>query len=519
MKGKHIFSRLRDRISLQFKRVLLFPYYLDYRQWEREKKVSFLINICLGIILGVAFLPLLRLQLMENIFNSTMDKMIRKETAAFMKIPECRIPSPSLDPAECARLDKRLSKDIVFIDIDNSAYTGWGEPLFIPRNEIARFLKLADKNEARVVALDILFDYPSYNPGEDAELRSVLKDLTNRQSGLRIIFPTIKSSIDNKIRKNIFDDLIDNNPNFYRGFPYESFSKSDRVVRYIRYYDIAKGRDGRNMVLWTVPVLSAALFTNDFSRLKALEPKILGDSEHHRTEKYRIELSNKNKTPLEIGNNELFSNRIRFALIPPGTLAKYGNLYPRQLFPGDIDTLQQTLKDKVVIIGTSSRDKEELASNAGGRYARYVHYRQCNERVIGELADSRDAAMGCFFSEHSSYPLCVLYVRALPSICSQDGCHDFWRSLVDTANKLFLYEIRDCYKRNVSLYESGCSYNGHGVVQNSQKYKKNSLRDTIKDHLSLLVMAHTIDYMIGIRDISSIVLFCNGRNICPSTLQ
>ena len=109
-----------------------------------------------------------------------MDKMIRKETAAFMKIPECRIPSPSLDPAECARLDKRLSKDIVFIDIDNSAYTGWGEPLFIPRNEIARFLKLADKNEARVVALDTLFDYPSYNPGEDAELRSVLKDLTNK---------------------------------------------------------------------------------------------------------------------------------------------------------------------------------------------------------------------------------------------------------------------------------------------------------------------------------------------------
>ena len=420
MKGKHIFNRLRDRISLQFKRVLLFPYYLDYRQWEREKKVSFLINICLGIILGVAFLPLLRLQLMENIFNSTMDKMIRKETAAFMKIPECRIPSPSLNLAECERLSGRLSKDIVFIDIDNSTYTGWGEPLFIPRNEIARFLKLADKNEAKVVALDILFDYPSYNPGEDVELRSVLKDLTKRQSGLRIIFPTIKSSIDNKIRKNIFDDLIDNNPNFYRGFPYESFSRSDRVVRYIRYYTIAKGRDGRNMVLWTVPVLSAALFTNDFSKLKALEPKILDDSDNHRTEKYGIELSNKNKTRLEIGNNELFSNRIRFALIPPGTFhgeGEKGNLYPRQFFPGDIDTLQQTLKDKVVIIGTSSRDKESWhRTPVGDMPGMYIIGNATN--VLLENWQIRETPLWVVFSVNIVVILfaCYMFVHCYPSV-------------------------------------------------------------------------------------------------------
>ena len=364
MKGKQIFSKLRNRISPYLKRVLDFPYYLDYRRWEKEKQVSFLINISLGIILGIVFFSVLRLQLMENIFNSTMDKLIKKEATAFMKIPKCPIDPPK--DTECERLSGKLSKHIVFIDIDNDTYRGWGEPLLIPRNEIARFLKFADKNGANVVALDILFDYPSYNPGEDAELRSVLKDLTKRQSRLKIIFPTIKSSIDNKIRKNIFDDLIDKNPNFYRGFPYESFSQWDRVIRYIRYYDIAKGRDGKNMVLWTVPVLSVALFTNDFSKLKALEPTILADSEHNRTQKYRIELSNKNKTRLEIGNNELFSNRIRFAFLPPGTFGGEGNLFDERILPKEIEikieAFQQKLRDRtanrIVIIGTSSRDKE-----------------------------------------------------------------------------------------------------------------------------------------------------------------
>jgi hypothetical protein len=292
---------------------------------------------------------------MENLLNSTIDKLIKKEATAFMKTSEECLRRPSHD-MECEGLRRKLSNHIVFIDIDNDTYSGWGEPLFIPRNKIAHFLKLADKNKAKVVALDILFDYPSNNAGEDAELRRCLEDITKRKSAVKIIFPTIKGSTNNKIKKNIFDDVIDKNPNFYRGFPYASFSKSDRVVRYIRYYNIAKRSDGKNVVLWGVPTLSVALFTNDFSKLRALEPKILDDFEHQRTEKYSIELSN--KALLEIANNELFSNRIRFALLPPGTFGRGGNLFSERILPDEIEALQQELRDKIVIIGTSSPDKE-----------------------------------------------------------------------------------------------------------------------------------------------------------------
>jgi CHASE2 domain-containing sensor protein len=351
VKKEEIFKALRERTTPHLKKALLLHRYLDYRRWENQKQRSFIVNVIVGIVIAIAFFPLLRLQLMEKTFNRTMDWMIRKEANAILKCSD-----PFSGNGGCERLKASLSKQIAFIDIDSGTYERWGEPLFIPRNEIARFLRLADRNGARIVALDTLFDYPSPYPGEDAELRRTLSDITERKSKLKIIFPTVQRSTDGKIRGNIFDALIDRNPNFYRGLPYGSFSRSDRVVRYIRYYDIGKRADGSETVLWTVPVLSAALFTDDFLKLKALEPKLLEDFRAHRARRYRIELSN--KTMLDVGNNELFSNRIRFAFLPPAVLNGEGNLFLERMKPDEVDAQQQELRDKVVIIGTSCPDKE-----------------------------------------------------------------------------------------------------------------------------------------------------------------
>ncbi|MCX5813853.1 MAG: CHASE2 domain-containing protein [Proteobacteria bacterium] len=355
MDGENIYKKLLSAISLFLAKIRLFPHYLDWRWWEREQKLSFLINICIGFALGIAFFFMTHLQYMENVFNSTVDKLIKKEAAAFLKTSEKCFKQPS-QYKECKNIRNKISNHIVFIDIDSDTYSRWGEPLFIPRKQIAKFLRLADKNRAKVVYLDTIFDYPSNYPEEDAELRKCLENITKRKSELKIIFPTIKGIINNKIKKNIFDDVINKNPNFYRGFPYASFSKSDRVVRYIRYYDIAKGTDGENTVLWGVPVLSVALFTNDFPRLKALESKILDDFKYERTKKHIVGLSNNGL--IEIGNNELFSNRIRFAFLPPGTLNSEGNLFAERILPDEVEALQQDLNDKIVIIGTSSPDKE-----------------------------------------------------------------------------------------------------------------------------------------------------------------
>ena len=336
-------------------RVRQFPRYLDWRQWEREKQVLFFLDIFIGMTVAAALLFMTRFQFVENFFNRTMDILISNETSIFAETFQGCIKSGFGDE-RCRKLGKKISPHIVFIDIDNDSYRNWGEPLFIPRDKIEKFLRLAEKNGARVVALDTLFDYPSDNREADAGLRRFLEDMTQRKSAMKIVFPFMKSKIDGKIGRNLFDDLIDGNPNFHRGVPYASYSRADKVVRYIRYYDFAKGGDGKDRILWGVPFLSVALFTGDDGKLKALEPALLRDFAGQKPGKYAMELSNGAR--IEIGNSELFSNRIRFALLPPGTLGGSGNLFAQRILPDEVEVLQQELAGKIVIIGTSNPDKE-----------------------------------------------------------------------------------------------------------------------------------------------------------------
>lgn len=354
-----IFGILR-RAAPHLKKAGRALHYLNYRAWEKEKKHSFIINVSIGVIVGLAFFPLLRLQLMEKTLNRTMDWMVKKEASAVLKCS-----GPSAGSAACERLKGSLWDRIVFIDIDSDTYVRkWGEPLLIPRTEIARFLALADKNGARVVALDTLFDYPSFDPRDDAALRRVLEDLTERKSSLKIVFPAIQRSTDKTIKGNIFDDIIKRNPNFHIGLPYGSVSTGDRVTRYIHYYEVVKGPDGGNTVVWTVPVLTTALFTDDFQKLKAAEPQLLKDHEARRNITRSIGLSN--KTVIQVGNNEIFSNRIRFAYFPPGALNEEGNVGLGRILPEEADAQQEDLKDKVVIIGTSCPDKEAWQRTPAG---------------------------------------------------------------------------------------------------------------------------------------------------------
>jgi CHASE2 domain-containing sensor protein len=390
MNERNFYKKLLIYGESLLQKISSFTRYVDWRSWDKPKKVSFVINLCIGILISIGFNFITHMQFMENLFNSTVDKVIKQEATEFIKTSEKCFKQSSSDDRDCKKLRQKISSNIIFIDIDHDTYCRWGEPLFIPRNQIAHFLKLADMNNAKVVALDILLDYSSHSPGEDAELKKVLEDITKRKSELKVIFPISKSSVDGRIKKNIFDTIIDKNPNFYRGFPYSSFSKSDRVVRYIRYYDIAKGDDGKNVVLWGVPVLSVALFTNDFSKLKELEPVILEDYKHQRSKKYTAELTNKGL--LEIGNNELFSNRIRFALLPPGTLSDQGNLFAERILPDEVEALQQELKDKIVIIGTSSPDKEGWYPTPVGDMAGFYILGNAMNVLIGDW-QVRDAPL------------------------------------------------------------------------------------------------------------------------------
>jgi hypothetical protein len=245
---------------------------------------------------------------------------------------------------------------VIFIDIDHDTYLRWGEPLLMPRDQLAHFLRLAEKNKARVVIFDVLLDYPSPRPSEDKALRKVLEEMTRNRSPLHVVFPTLTSRVDGTLKKSVFDELIDGNPNFHRGLPYVAFSGADRVVRYLRYYEVAKGTDGKPRVLWSTPVLSAMVFTGDSEKLKSFDERILRDREEKRDEAYTLSLSGGGT--LDISNHELYSNRIRFSMIPPGVLDSQGNLFTERILPDEVEALQSELRDKIVVVGTSSADKE-----------------------------------------------------------------------------------------------------------------------------------------------------------------
>jgi len=340
--------------------------FFNWGSWESEKRKAFFINISIGVIIGVFFHFAGTRQSMENLLNVTIDKMVYWESYSFFHRWGSCVDKPPKDKG-CAEIRNKISKNIGFIDIDEQTDAGWGEPLFIPRDKIAQFIILAEHNKAKVIIFDIIFDHPSNNPAADSELRKVLKNLTERKSSLKIVFPVLKGKKDGRLKKNIFDEFIEKNPNFHRALPYVSTSILDKIVRYIRFYDIAKKQNGERIVLWGSHFLSTILFTDDESKLQPLENKILEDYKKHKVGRYAIELSNGIK--LHIANNELFSNRIRFSLLPPGIFGSEGNLFTERILPDEIKALQKNLHNKIVIIGTSSSDKESWYPTPVGEMA------------------------------------------------------------------------------------------------------------------------------------------------------
>lgn len=103
-------------------------------------------------------------------------------------------------------------------------------------------------------------------------------------------------------------------------------------------------------------MLSVVLSTGDAAKLASLEERILRDREQKKGEAYTLSLST--GATLDISNDEIFSNRIRFSLIPPGVLDSHGNLFTERILPDELEALQSELRDKIVVVGTSSADKE-----------------------------------------------------------------------------------------------------------------------------------------------------------------
>jgi CHASE2 domain-containing sensor protein len=324
--------------------ILIFPFkviylllrkvwpYLDFKKFEKVKRTQFFLNLAVGVLIVLLLHGLESTQWGEGVLNKTFDLFIR------------------MDANKAVKQDADMG-DIFLVDIGHNRKTPKdAEKVNQPinylslRDTIANLLKMAFEGDAEIVVLDFFFEeHDCCNPERDEALRRVLSE---NNTWTKVIFPV--NSGQNKTHKPlIFDGEIDNNPNYLRAIPIFYASSSDFIGRYWKAYQ----EYDNNKILWSIPVLSAALHAGKMKELKEIEQKISGEG--HTFGVYTFEMNrDTNRTYLlPVGDNDIYLQRIRYLLIPKDCIMAHreGNIR----LPTIDNLMPDRFKNKIVIIGNS----------------------------------------------------------------------------------------------------------------------------------------------------------------------
>ena len=311
--------------------------FLDFRKFEPKKKVHFFMNIGIGIVI-VLFMHLVEsTQWREDVLNSAFDVFIRIDANKAVK--------NIVDTEE---------EGILLVDLDHNKKPGPNireNPLLSPRDQIARILDTARNGGAKVVVLDIFLENKDCCfPDKDNALREALTRFPKAKNiKTKVIFAVSKENKE-KLKKNLFDVLIDNNPNFFRAIPTLYASQTDAAVRYWKTYDTCE-KQGNKQIIWSIPVLTSALYGKTAAKLKTMEKQLTGQPQASGPGFCELQLGKNQKVRVPLDHVDLLRQRIRFLLFPKDCMADHpaGNL----ILP-TFETLNpQRCKDKIVIIGSS----------------------------------------------------------------------------------------------------------------------------------------------------------------------
>jgi CHASE2 domain-containing sensor protein len=329
--------------------------YIDVRRFPRRRKIHFFINVSVGIVIAVFFHFLEHTDWGEATINKAFDFIIAKEAEKSAEAME----------SLTAQRNIGISDRIVFAEIDHETYKKWGKPLITPRDKLAEIIKIASEGGAKIIALDILLeDKDCCHPESDCELRKVLQDMTDKKAAAKVIFP-VRIGYDGKARKNIFQDLIDNNPNFYAATASIAAAATDRVVRYwVPFATVKNGSD--DTILWNMPFLIAMLAEGKEREIKEFG-NIIKAGRFHKA--HHFTLDHNRDITISPERDEIYRNRIRFLLVPQNTLPGHpgGNLFDTVY---QIDEIRHaTVRDKIVIIGNSSPDAGDMHPTPVGNMA------------------------------------------------------------------------------------------------------------------------------------------------------
>ena len=334
---------------------------------DRNKRAHFFGNVIVGVVIAIIFSLTTSSQWGAELMNVAFDLLVRYESI---------VSSNSVNGVN----------QLFFVEITPSEYRQLGEPLLTPRDRVADLIETAWKKGAQVVALDILLDRTDQqNPLGDKKLRRLLEKMLRENAKTQIIFP-VRIGADGELRHHIFDDLLDKQTTdgrhiFYPAVPTALASEGDLLNRFWGSYQVGRDQSGHTKVIWSVPLLAAALHAGSQTALEKAAKELLSDSEHrsditHGEHPY-IEFSGNriNLSPLQRKNlpgidlptfvegeshSLPYSQRIRF-LIPPETKTRRdSNNFRSDLSP-------DSLYGKIVIIGNGSPETGDIISTPVGR--------------------------------------------------------------------------------------------------------------------------------------------------------
>jgi hypothetical protein len=168
------------------------------------------------------------------------------------------------------------------------------------------------------------------------------------------------------MQASILDDIIDRQPasgrKVYRGIPMLSANSRDQRARYWELYRSAIREDGHQQILWGVPVLAAVLNSGRADILQSAERALLQPGS--RTPQLSFGNSHYNLPSIDSSSvPDLYSQRIRYILLPPATTGFKSNLLTTRRTADLVigrNLPNEGLKDRIALIGNSYEESGDL---------------------------------------------------------------------------------------------------------------------------------------------------------------
>lgn len=357
--------------------------FLNISNHPASARKEFLFNLLLGVATLIIFIAVKDTTIMQAAINGWFDYYIMFRMDA------------ETDTQTAA-------KNISFLDFDNKSFQALNKPDLTPRDKIAELLSVAYRGNARIVILDFDFAEPDYSParklfdGEiaksgserDRELFDAIERVKNDSASQTKILLPLTNYADKTIKRNVFSSLIDNEKIFGVTPTLTTNRIGDNYARFwLPYIEVKDAETDERKILWSIPLLTAVLYSGNVAGLEKLQDDILHSDKNffvtslHRetTEQFKFYRERTADGGLLRDTSSLQYNRIQYAAVPPDVLTQFpfGTIEPANIAhwrKDGLDNKRIDCNDKIVIIGRADDDSADFfLTPCGDLTGMYVH--------------------------------------------------------------------------------------------------------------------------------------------------